>query len=339
MSDLSKRALVSLLGRASSRGAHSTVRSTHSGAHSTVRFNHSGAHSTVRSTHSGAHSTVRSSLQSITEQFTVAKVPEPELSARYLVSHVLRGGGPVTAGYCQTNLDTELDSKQQTALDSLVQCRLARMPVQYLLGNWDFHNITLELHPPVFIPRPETEQLVDLVLDRLQPGPRNLLEVGPGTGAVCLALLQAREDITVTAVERSLAAVELTRRNAAILGLQDRLTVLHCRVEDLELDGSYDCVVSNPPYVLRKDLSQLQPEIHVYEDLRALDGGAEGLDVILPILSLAGKQLHGKHAFVALEVDPCHPHILPNKLVEFHAAETIKDFNGKDRFMVLRLLE
>merc|ERR1712179_262408 len=126
--------------------------------------------------------------------------------------------------------------------------------------------------------------------------------------------------------------------NAAILGLQDRLTVLHCRVEEVELTGSYDAVVSNPPYILRKDLSRLQPEIHVYEDLRALDGGPEGLDVILPILDLAAKLLHGKEAaFVALEVDPCHPHILPGKLVEFYAAETIKDFNDKDRFMVLRM--
>jgi len=313
MSFLGYRALASLLGSACSRYAHNV------------------AGPTVR--------TVRSTLECVTAQFVGAKIPEPELSARYLVSHVLRGGGPVTAGYCQTNLDTQLDEKQQEHLDRLVMCRMARMPVQYLLGNWDFHNITLDLHPPVFIPRPETEQLVDLVLDRLGPGPKHLLEVGPGSGAVCLALLSAREDITVTAVDRSLAAVELTRHNAEALGLQDRLTVLHCRVEELELTGSYDAVVSNPPYVLRKDLSQLQPEIHAYEDLRALDGGAEGLDVILPILNLAARLLNTKDAFVALEVDPCHPYILPNKLVEFYAAETIKDFNDKDRFMVLRLAE
>jgi len=313
MSFLGYRALASLLGSAYSRQAHNV------------------AGPTVR--------TVRSTLECVTKQFVGAKIPEPELSARYLVSHVLRGGGPVTAGYCETNLDTQLDEKQQEHLDRLVMCRMARMPVQYLLGNWDFHNITLDLHPPVFIPRPETEQLVDLVLDRLGPGPKHLLEVGPGSGAVCLALLSAREDITVTAVDRSLAAVELTRHNAEALGLQDRLTVLHCRVEELELTGSYDAVVSNPPYVLRKDLSQLQPEIHAYEDLRALDGGAEGLDVILPILNLAARLLNTKDAFVALEVDPCHPYILPNKLVEFYAAETIKDFNDKDRFMVLRLTE
>jgi len=313
MSFLGYRALASLLGSACSRHAHNV------------------AGPTVR--------TVRSTLECVTAQFVGAKIPEPELSARYLVSHVLRGGGPVTAGYCETNLDTQLDEKQQEHLDRLVMCRMARMPVQYLLGNWDFHNITLDLHPPVFIPRPETEQLVDLVLDRLGPGPKHLLEVGPGSGAVCLALLSAREDITVTAVDRSLAAVELTRHNAEALGLQDRLTVLHCRVEELELTGSYDAVVSNPPYVLRKDLSQLQPEIHAYEDLRALDGGAEGLDVILPILNLAARLLNTKDAFVALEVDPCHPYILPNKLVEFYAAETIKDFNDKDRFMVLRLAE
>jgi release factor glutamine methyltransferase len=282
---------------------------------------------------------VRCQLQSLVTQFQAATVPDPELSARYLVSHVLRGGGPVKAGHCDHHLDSRLSSQQKERLESLVMCRMARMPVQYILGNWDFHNITVDVRPPVFIPRPETEQLVDVVLDRLSLGPRHVLEVGPGCGAISLALLSARPDLTVTAVERTQAAVELTRHNAELLGLQDRLTVIHSRVEKVQLFGSYDAVVSNPPYVLRKDLALLQPEIHVYEDLRALDGGSEGLDVILPILELSARLLQDKESgFVALEVDPCHPHILPSRLDAFYAAETIKDFRAKDRFMVMRML-
>jgi release factor glutamine methyltransferase len=209
------------------------------------------------------------------------------------------------------------------------------MPVQYLVGSWDFHNITLDLRPPVFIPRPETEQLVEVVLARLPPGPRHLLEVGPGSGALGLALLAARPDLALTAVERSTAAVELTRHNAELLGLQDRVTIIHERVETVKLDQTFDAVVSNPPYVLRKDLAKLAPEIHVYEDLRALDGGPEGLDVILPILDLAGHVL-SEGGLVALEVDPCHPLLLPPKLDTFCITETLKDFRDKERFLVLR---
>ena len=279
--------------------------------------------------------TVRSLLASITEQFQAGTVPEPELSAKYLLSHVL---GADQAHEHEQHLEEQLDQQQELQLAALVQCRLARMPVQYLLGSWDFHSITLAVRPPVFLPRPETEELVELVLARLPPGPCSVLEIGPGTGAISLALLSARQDLTVTAVERSSAAVELTRHNAARLGLEDRITVIHERVEKVELAGTFTVVVSNPPYVLRADLPKLAPEIHVYEDLRALDGGPEGLDVILPILELSASLLEDRQTgFVALEVDPCHALLLPPRLDTFYAAETVKDFNDKDRFMVMRL--
>ena len=167
-----------------------------------------------------------------------------------------------------------------------------------------------------------------------------MLEIGPGSGAICLSLLNARTDIRITAVERSIAAAELTKHNAEKLGLQDRLTVIQDRVEKVQLEESFDAVVSNPPYVLRKDLAFLEPEIHVYEDLRALDGGAEGIDVILQLLELSSQVLKkDKSAFIALEVDPCHPHILPPKLEQFYASEVIQDFRDKERFMVLKWKE
>ena len=140
----------------------------------------------------------------------------------------------------------ELQPDQELSLEGLVHCRLARMPIQYLVGNWDFHGITLEIRPPVFIPRPETEQLVEEVLSRLPATPCSLLEIGPGSGAICLSLLNARTDIMITAVERSIAAAELTKHNAEKLGLQDRLTVIQDRVEktigftSISLDKTYD---------------------------------------------------------------------------------------------------
>ena len=116
-----------------------------------------------------------------------------------------------------------------------------------------------------------------------------------------------------------------------------RLTVRETRMdEETILSEKFDAVVSNPPYVLRKDLMNLAPEISVYEDLRALDGGAEGLDVILPLLKLSSTVLE-KGSSVFLEVDPCHPHILPSRLPDFslHLREVIEDFSGRERFLVL----
>ena len=102
--------------------------------------------------------------------------------------------------------------------------------------------------------------------------------------------------------------------------------------------AQYDALVSNPPYILRKDLISLAPEIYVYEDLRALDGGAEGLDVILNILRFALKYVK-PDGLIFLEVDPCHPHILPLHLekqaLPFKIVKVLKDFQDKERFLIL----
>ena len=289
-------------------------------------------------------------VTNITRQLEEAGVPEPRLSAEYLVSKSLSTGqaaAPVLRSDWTSHPAPSLTEEELARLTKLVQCRLSHVPLQYIVGNWDFRQLTLLCRPPVFIPRPETEQLVSLVLDHLphQEKELQLLEVGPGTGAVSLAVLKEAGSrvSSITCIERSKAAQQLTRDNAALLGLEDRIVLIPGRVggeEDLEgLEEEYDLIFSNPPYILRKDLAKLAPQIFLYEDLRALDGGAEGLDVILAILELANTRLRSDGR-VLLEVDPCHPHILPEKLEnknsKFYVEKTIKDFAGKDRFMVLK---
>ena len=292
-------------------------------------------------------------LARITRELEEGEVPEPRLSAEFLLSKSLSSGpasSPVLSADWRSHpaASSGLSSSQLASLSRLVQCRLAQVPLQYILGNWDFRNITLLCRPPVFIPRPETEQLVDLILDHLPRPAQNLrlLEVGPGTGAVSLAVLSETDRTSVasiTCIERAKAALELTRDNAALLGLEDRMVLVPGRVggeeELVGLEAQYDLIFSNPPYILRKDLARLAPQIALYEDLRALDGGADGLEVILSILELARTRLT-PGGLVILEVDPCHPYILPEKIqdknIKFTVEKTVKDFAGKDRFMVLK---
>jgi len=286
-------------------------------------------------------------ISNIKDQLTEAGVEEPSLSANYLLSCCLSPRVPhvpVLARDWEKQSHTCLTDSQLTTLQTLLQCRMSHVPVQYIVGNWDFRDITLLCRPPVFIPRPETEQLVDIIKDHLSSGHQSsLLEIGPGTGAVSLSLVKECDNVSnITCVERSTAAVELTRDNANLLGLSDRINVVPGRVgKDIELDleDQYDLVFSNPPYILRKDLPKLSPQISLYEDLRALDGGAEGLDVIMDILELAAAKL-SSGGLVILEVDPCHPYILPPKLEKlqhgFSVEKVIKDFAGKDRFMVIK---
>jgi len=275
-------------------------------------------------------------IKEVADTLRTGGVPEPDLSAKYIVEEVAGHG---------RDLSLQLTGEQAGRLERLVSCRLARMPLQYIIGNWDFHSVTLNVRPPVFIPRPETEQLVEMVIDNLPQRETSLLEIGSGCGAISLALLNSCNNIRVTTVDVSPAACQLTLENAENLGLNlpDKLLVINDKISGdhvpAGLEQHYDMVVSNPPYVLRKDLTKLAPEIYLYEDIGALNGGHYGLDVILDIVRLASKVL-GVGGKLFLEVDPCHPLILPEKLLElppphFSVESVQKDFNDKDRFLVL----
>eukprot|EP00095_Tigriopus_kingsejongensis_P001127 maker-scaffold1099_size62903-snap-gene-0.17 protein:Tk01127 transcript:maker-scaffold1099_size62903-snap-gene-0.17-mRNA-1 annotation:"methyltransferase family member 1" len=265
-----------------------------------------------------------------------ARVSEPEDSAVHLVGDLIGCSSPD-----QVRRDfghVALDEAQLRRLDTYTNCRLAHMPVQYIIGHWDFRSLHLLQRPPVFIPRPETETLVDLVRPGLKPSSR-VLEIGCGSGALGLALLAEVPGLRLQALDQSRAACSLTRENALRLGLADRIEVLNVQIESWEEDGEYDVIVSNPPYVLRKDLMALPSDITLYEDLRALDGGSRGVDVILPILAFASRSLKAETGRVWLEVDPCHPLVLPEELekrpeIQLQLESVHKDLFDKDRFMV-----
>ncbi|XP_058415431.1 MTRF1L release factor glutamine methyltransferase isoform X4 [Diceros bicornis minor] len=228
------------------------------------------------------------------------------------------------------------------------------MPVQYILGEWDFQGLNLKMVPPVFIPRPETEELVEWVLEEVtqrshvvgaQGGPL-ILEVGCGSGAVSLSLLSQIPQSRVIAVDKGEAAICLTHENAQRLQLQDRIRIIPL---DVTLEGSWahllpwgpmDLVVSNPPYVFHQDMEQLAPEIRSYEDPAALDGGEEGMDVITHVLALAPWLLKDSGS-IFLEVDPRHPELVGSWLqsrpdLSLHLVAVRRDFCGRPRFLHIR---
>ena len=183
-----------------------------------------------------------------------------------------------------TTLCQVIESSKRPLLDAMSACRVSRMPVQYIVKSWDFREIRLAMKPPVFIPRPETEQLVSLVLEKCDfrgggGGEKlRILEVGCGSGAICLSLLKEApaDTIEVTALDRSRLACALTMENAILNDLWRNLTVVHAKVDEdgvvakmaengpeMSSESKFDMIVSNPPYVLRKDLMNLAPEISV----------------------------------------------------------------------------
>ncbi|XP_010613742.1 MTRF1L release factor glutamine methyltransferase isoform X1 [Fukomys damarensis] len=275
-------------------------------------------------------------------------IPEAQVSSEYIVAHVL---GAKTFQSLQPVLRTQpLTPQQLLCIQELCSYRLQRMPVQYILGEWDFQGLSLKMAPPVFIPRPETEELVEWVLEEMsqrphvigQDGPR-ILEVGCGSGAISLSLLTQLPESQVIAVDKEEAAISLTSENAQRLQLQDRIWTILLDVTSEESWthllpwGSVDLVVSNPPYVFHQDMEQLAAEIRSYEDPVALDGGDEGMDIITDILTLAPRLLKDSGS-IFLEVDPRHPELVSNWLqsqpdLYLNLVAVRKDFYGKPRFL------
>ncbi|KAG7472660.1 hypothetical protein MATL_G00111110 [Megalops atlanticus] len=282
-------------------------------------------------------------------RFQQCGVSEPGPSSQYIIAHVL--GAKTMANLNPDVLTEVLTDKQTQRVWELCSRRLSRMPVQYVIEEWDFRDLTLKLRPPVFIPRPETEELVSLVLADLRVKQASsvtslrCLEVGCGSGAISLSLLHSLPQLRAVAVDKSEEAVCLTRENAHRLGLQDRLEVHHLDVTaDAEVVlrecGPVDALVSNPPYLFSQDMASLEPEILRFEDPAALDGGADGMQMIQQILDLAPHLLTDRGR-VYLEVDPRHPELIQQRIVEQRTAglqylQTHYDITSRPRFCVLQ---
>lgn len=137
--------------------------------------------------------------------------------------------------------------------------------MQYLVGEWDFRDITLELAPPTLIPRPETEELVGLALSTLpRDRPVRFLDIGCGSGAIALSILHERPAARGVAMDIQSNAVQLTGRNAERLGLSKRLEVVCEDIRSRSIspqDGQFDLVVSNPPYLTTSEMDGLEEEL------------------------------------------------------------------------------
>ncbi|CAH1785896.1 unnamed protein product [Owenia fusiformis] len=279
-----------------------------------------------------------------TNVFKNRKISEPKESAEYIIAHVQ--GSKM---FHEIDKSSFLTAAQHKKMEELCLRRLDKEPIQYLLGEWDFCDMTLDVRQPVFIPRPETEELVELIQQYLKTrGLENsaltILEVGCGSGAIAIALLKRFQKATCTSIDRSIDACELTTHNAVKQKVKDRLNVVHLELnkDTVEVHPEFTCteryqlLVSNPPYIPTKDMTKLQPEIDLFEDPCALHGGLDGLDTIIRTLHIASKVLQDK-GFLWLEVDSTHPAkvqrlLQDNKELNLHYVQTYQDFNKLERF-------
>jgi release factor glutamine methyltransferase len=190
--------------------------------------------------------------------------------------------------------------------------------------------------PPILIPRPETEELVDrIVADLLHAGFTNksklrFMDLCCGSGAIGIAILRSFPESTCLAVDKNPLAAQLTRENARKFHVIDRIESIECDLNTMEL-GHFDFIVSNPPYIPSSNLERLQPEIRKWEDPSAVDGGIEGMNLISIIVN---KFVLSETPVLWLETETHHCNLIKAMVVEEPCkVECFDDFRGNHRFV------
>jgi len=220
----------------------------------------------------------------------------------------------------------------------LLDRRLTREPLQYVLGGTPFCELDLLVGPGVLIPRSETETLVDLVFREIRimdVPPGLLVDVGTGSGAILLALLRRLPGWTGLGSDLSPAALAWADRNRRACGSKERAHLLRCDLTAAVRGGSAQVVVSNPPYIATSEMELLQPEIRLHEPWLALDGGGDGLVIARRVVRDARRLLRDG-GLLAMELAAEHPPLLSPELQRagFVRWESRADLAGRMRFLL-----
>ncbi|MBQ7384853.1 MAG: peptide chain release factor N(5)-glutamine methyltransferase [Clostridia bacterium] len=221
-------------------------------------------------------------------------------------------------------------------LDAAVIKRRSHYPLQYILGIWEFCHESYLVNEHTLIPRQDTEILVETAV-KLLPEKARFIDLCTGSGCVAISTLAARPDCKAVAVDLFPETVEIAGENAEQNGVGDRLGLLTADVFSpsfMEELGSFDCIISNPPYITSEQVALLDPELS-FEPIAALDGGADGLDFYRQIISVYGRYLN-KDGIMLFEIGYDQADSVSTIARECgYLCEIYKDYGGNDRVAYL----
>ena len=237
----------------------------------------------------------------LAQAFHTAGIEAADVDGRLLVGHALH----LDRARLIAQSDRILEAREINVISALAARRLKHEPISRILGQKEFWSIALAITPDVLVPRPETETVVEGALDFVVRGglrmeKLRILDIGTGSGALLLALLRELPNATGTGTDISTGALKVARENAARCGVEGRCTFVVCDIASV-VEGPFDLLVSNPPYIAHNEITSLAPEVKNYDPTVALDGGDDGLAAYRAIAADAKRLLApGARMFVEL---------------------------------------
>ena len=272
------------------------------------------------------------------EYFQKAQLDSPRLDAEVLLAHVLNQPERI---YLYVHFDQPLEQSELAAYRECIKRRVQHEPVAYITGHRDFMGLDFKVTKDTLIPRPDTEILVEAMLQRLPAAGENstLADIGTGTGAICLSLLNYLPKLRAMAVDISPGALAVAQENSVSLGLSQRVEFLQGDLlAPLKAKGELlNTIVSNPPYIPKADIATLASDVKAYEPMGALDGGEDGLDFYRRLLAESGDLLKDG-GFLAMEVgihQARQLEALAKDMSQWGKCEILRDLAGIERVVIL----
>jgi release factor glutamine methyltransferase len=276
--------------------------------------------------------TVLEVLKLTTEYFEKKKIESPRVNAEILLAEVLK---------CKRidlylSFDKPLNEEELALYRELIKKRSSHIPLQYIIGNVEFYGLKLLVNENVLIPRPETELLVETILqNHQQTNELKILDIGSGSGNISLALARNLSKSFITGIDVSQKAIEVSFQNKEIHHLENvdfnRFDILQ---DDLEKLGTFDIIVSNPPYVSKNDFDLLEPELKLYEPRIALTDESEGTTFYNEIISKS-ESLLNKPGYIYFELGKDQFQNISQLLTDnkFSNIKIMKDYSGIERII------
>ena len=241
----------------------------------------------------------------------------------------------ISRGEVLLNLDKKINRSDIKKYDFYVNLRNQYKPISQIINYKFFWKYKFFVNKDVLIPRPETELIIEKILKILpKKSEKNILEIGTGSGCIAISLIKERPNCRIVAIDKSLKAIKVARKNAEIHQVGKKVNFLNIDI-DKYLGNKYDLIVSNPPYIKNSELLSLDRDVRFYEPKIALSGGFSGLETFFKIINKC-KKLLKKNGTLVLEIGERQGIELKKNLEsnEFNQIKIYKDLSGKDRCLV-----
>ncbi len=270
-------------------------------------------------------------LNNGSNQLKIKNLKSPKLDSELLLAKTLN----VSREEILLNLNRKINQSDLNNFNYYINLRKNYMPIAYILNFKFFWKYKFFVNKNVLIPRPETELMIEKVLEKLSVSSnKKILDIGTGSGCIAISLIKERPNCRITAIDKSKKALKVAKKNAEMHQVRKKINFINIDV-DKYFSNKYDLIVSNPPYIKKSNLISLEKDVKLNEPILALSGGSSGLEIFFKIINKC-KMLLKNNGMLFLEIGHKQSNELKKylNLNGFCQTKIYKDLSNKERCLV-----